>query len=182
MVLAVALINAADARPLSHQQQGLHARFQGSVAKEELDLRRVQRIASNHQVQPHSGQALLVDDTDRIAPRVISDYDLLQTVSTAVFFPLVGGQKLLQVSRWNPGCQGDRFAAFLAQVGQLTLDIGRKMSPRLPRGETIVELLQVLCQHRFQRANPLGVYAKPSMLDGYSFAKLAVLRNINLAL
>ena len=120
-----------------------------------------------------------VDDADRIAAGVIPDHDLLQAVSRAVFFPLVGGQKLLQVSRGNPGGQGDRLAAFLAQVGQLPLDVGRKMSPRIPSGKAIVELFQVTCQHRFQLANLFGVHAKPSVLDGYSFAKLADLRNIN---
>jgi hypothetical protein len=53
------------------------------------------------------------------------------------------------------------------------------MSPRLPLGETIVELFQVTCQHRLQLANLIGVHAQPSVLDGRSFATLADLRNIN---
>jgi hypothetical protein len=88
-------------------------------------------------------------------------------------------QKLLQVPWWNPSGQGDRLAAFLAQVGQLSLDVGRKVSPRVPSGKAIVELFQVACQHRLQLPNLFGVHAKPSVLDGYSFAKLADLRNIN---
>ena len=123
-----------------------------------------------------------IDDTNRIMPRVIPDDDRLQAVSSVVFFPLVGGQELLQVSRGNPRSQGDRLTAFFAQIGQLTLDIGRKMSPRIPSGKAIVELFQVPREHRFQSANLFGIHAKPSMLDGYSFAKLADLRNINLAL
>ncbi len=123
-----------------------------------------------------------VHHADRITPRVIPHYNLLQPLSGAVFFPLVVGQELLQVSGRHPGCQGDRLAAFFAQVGQLALDIGRKMSPRLPLGETIIELFQVTCQHRFQLANLFDVHAKPSVLDGYSFAKYADLRNINPAL
>ena len=52
------------------------------------------------------------------------------------------------------------------------------MSPRPPLGEAIVELFQVTCQHRFQSANLFGVHARPSVLDGYSFANFTELRNI----
>ena len=121
----------------------------------------------------------LVDDADRIGARVVPDHDLLQAVSSAIFFPLVRGQELLQVSRGDPGGDGDRLAAFFAKVGQLPLHIGGKMSPRILAGKTLVELYQVSCEHRFQLANLFGIHAEPSILDGYSFAKLAVLRNIN---
>ncbi len=52
------------------------------------------------------------------------------------------------------------------------------MSPRPPVGETIVKLFQVTCQHRFQSANLFRIHAKPSVVDGGSFAKFAELRNI----
>jgi hypothetical protein len=52
---------------------------------------------------------------------------------------------------------------------------------RIPSGKTIIELFQVTCQHCLQLANLFGVHAKPSVLDGYSFAKAADLRNINSA-
>ena len=38
------------------------------------------------------------------------------------------------------------------------------------------------CEHWFQLANLSGVHAKSSILDRYSFAKLADLCNINLTL
>ena len=43
-----------------------------------------------------------VDDADRIGARVVPFHDLLQAVSSAIFFPFVCGQEFLQVSRGIP--------------------------------------------------------------------------------
>jgi hypothetical protein len=74
---------------------------------------------------------------------MVPDHDFLQAVSSKVFFPPVGGQELLQVSRRNPGRHRDRLTTLLAEVGQLPFDVGREMRPRLPLSKTIVELSQI---------------------------------------
>src|SRR5208283_3963183 len=125
----------------------------------------------------------LVDDADRVRTRVLTDYALLEEVPREILLPFVSAQELLQITRGNPGRQGDRLAAFLCQIRQLSLDVGGKMLSRVPSTKTIHESVEVLDQLRFQLSNLCGVHAKSSMMERNAnrFAKFTSSCNINLA-
>jgi hypothetical protein len=113
----------------------------------------------------------------------LAEDDLLQALASEIFVPLIEGQEPLQVSGRDSSRQGDRLAAFLAEVRQLPADVRSEMRPRIASSEAIIELVQIPCEHRFQLTNLVGVHAKPSLLErnGDRLPQFASLCNTNIA-
>jgi hypothetical protein len=95
---------------------------------------------------------------------------------------MIEGQESLQIPWRDSGHQGDWLAAFFTQVGQLPVDLRRKMRPRIASSKTIVKLLQILGEHRLQSTDLIGIHAKPSSWrwNGDKLPQFANSYNINI--
>src|SRR6185312_4462681 len=130
------------------------------------------------------GVAGLIEEADRMRPRVFGPDDLLDAIAQPIIVPLELAEELLQRAGRDSRLQGDRLDALLGKVGELSTNIHSQVSTGVLAGETVGEPTQEAFEFRFQLADLLSIHARSSVRtsEDSSFADSSDPSKVNIAL
>ena len=139
---------------------------------------------NSRRLLPLLDETRLIEDPHRMPAGVIPHHDLGHAVTHPIVVPLVLAEKLLQGPHGHARLQCHRLHTLARQVRQLPFHLLRQMRPGIPPRNTVLKLVQITGQLRFQTTNLFGIHLLSSVTcrKANRFVISPNSRNTNLAL